>query len=184
MLAAWCMSARRWLEGCAGFRSSRRAFRRWGPPWWGVNEFKTTDNHRVERRCCLIYGRSHYKYTVLNGFTAVRFLLLIMSGSMCARIFRELTRDAPFTCSTSSKRWSLTTGLYFVRMYSIGLYRGVSFHIGTGNHTHRWYKPPRYGPHYSEVMCKIVRQLDKNGVVKEDNRLWVSLVVIAKKSHQ
>ena len=146
--------------------------------------YLTLDNHKVERGCRLIYGRSHYKYTGLNGFTGVRFLLLIMSGSMCARIFRELTRDAPFTCSTSSKRWSLTTGLYFVRMYSIGLYRGFSFHIGTGNHTHRWYKPPRYGPHYSKVMCKIVRQLDKNGVVKEDNRLWVSLVVIAKKSHQ
>ena len=28
-----------------------------------LTNYTTTDNHKIERRCCLIYGRSHYKYT-------------------------------------------------------------------------------------------------------------------------
>ena len=30
---------------------------------WAESVGTLSENHKVEKRCCLIYGRSHYKYT-------------------------------------------------------------------------------------------------------------------------
>ena len=61
--------------------------------------------------------------------------------------------------------------------------RGFSFHIDTGNHPHICCKPPRYGPHESEVMRNMVERLDKNGVVEEGDGPWGALVVLSAKPH-
>ena len=50
--------------------------------------------------------------------------------------------------------------------------QGFSFHIDTGSHSPICYKPPRYGPHESEVMRKLVEMLDENGMVEENDRPW------------
>ena len=62
--------------------------------------------------------------------------------------------------------------------------RGFSFHIDTGSHSPICYKPPRYGPHESEVMQNMVERLDENGAVEEDGGPWGSLVVLSEKTHQ
>ena len=59
-----------------------------------------------------------------------------------------------------------------------------SFHFDTGNHPHICFKPPRYGPHESDVMWKLVDRLDENGVVEEDDVSWGSLVVLTEKPRQ
>ena len=37
---------------------------------------------------------------------------------------------------------------------------GFSFHIDTGSHSPIFCKPPRYGPHESEVIQNLVERLD------------------------
>ena len=48
----------------------------------------------------------------------------------------------------------------------------------------RLLKPPRYGLYETKVIQKIVRHLDQNGVVKENDGPWAALVVISIKQHQ
>ena len=62
--------------------------------------------------------------------------------------------------------------------------RGFSFQIDTGSHSPILCKLPRYGPHKSDVMQKMVERLDENFVVEEDNVPEGALVVLAVKSHQ
>ena len=62
--------------------------------------------------------------------------------------------------------------------------RGFSFQIDTGDHPPICCKQPRYGPHESEVMRKLVAKLDENGVVEDDEGPWGALVVLAAKPHQ
>ena len=59
-----------------------------------------------------------------------------------------------------------------------------SFHIDTGNHPPIYCKPPRYGPHESEVMQKLAESLDKNYAAEEDEGPRGELVVLAAKTHQ
>ena len=61
---------------------------------------------------------------------------------------------------------------------------GFSFQIDTINHSPTRQKPSRYDPHESEVMRKLVEIMYENGVVEEDNRPWVSLVVLSKKPYK
>ena len=63
-------------------------------------------------------------------------------------------------------------------------FRGFSFQIDTGNHTPICCKPPRYGPRESNCMQNLLKRMDENGVVEEDNGPWGSLVVLAAKTHK
>ena len=62
--------------------------------------------------------------------------------------------------------------------------REFSFQIDTGRNLSIYCKPPRYGPHESEVMQNQVERLDENGVVEEDYGPWGALVVPYEKPHQ
>ena len=62
--------------------------------------------------------------------------------------------------------------------------QGFSFHIDTVNYPSIFCKPPRYGPHESKVLKNMVESLDENVVVEEDNRTWISLLVLAKNPHK
>ena len=62
--------------------------------------------------------------------------------------------------------------------------RGFSFQIDTGDHPPICCKQPRYGPHESEIMRKLVAKLDENGVVEDDEGPLGALVVLAAKPHQ
>ena len=59
-----------------------------------------------------------------------------------------------------------------------------SFQIDTGSHSPICCKPPRYGPHESEVMQNLVEIMDENSVVEEDDGPWGVFLVIATKPHQ
>ena len=61
---------------------------------------------------------------------------------------------------------------------------GFSFQIYTGNHPLICCKSPMYGPCESDVMLKLVKNLDENGVVEEDDRPCSAFVVLAAKLHQ
>jgi len=45
-------------------------------------------------------------------------------------------------------------------------------------------KPPRYGPHESIVMEKLVKHLDDNGLTEPDDGPWGALIVLAAKPNQ
>ena len=62
--------------------------------------------------------------------------------------------------------------------------RGFSFQIYTGNHPPICCKPPRYIPHESDFMIKLVERLGGNIVVEEDDWPWRALVVLDTELYQ
>jgi hypothetical protein len=55
--------------------------------------------------------------------------------------------------------------------------RGFSCRIDTGDISPVCCKPPRYGPHESVIMNKLVSQLQKNGLIEDDDGPWGALIV-------
>ena len=45
-------------------------------------------------------------------------------------------------------------------------------------------KVPRYGPHKSRIITKLVEGLKKNGVIEDEDGPWGSQVVLAAKPNQ
>lgn len=62
--------------------------------------------------------------------------------------------------------------------------RGFTFHIDTGPTKPIDCKPPRYGPHESQVIKKLVDALQKKGIIEDDDGPYGSLVVLAGKPNQ
>lgn len=62
--------------------------------------------------------------------------------------------------------------------------RGFTFHIDTGPTKPIDCKPPRYGPHESLVIKKLVDALQKKGIIEDDDGPYGSLVVLAGKPNQ
>jgi hypothetical protein len=62
--------------------------------------------------------------------------------------------------------------------------RGYTCRIDTGDITPVCCKPPRYGPHESVIMQKLIDQLQKNGLIQDDDGPWGALIVLAAKHGQ
>ena len=62
--------------------------------------------------------------------------------------------------------------------------RGFTFQIDTGNSPPVCCHTPRYGPHESKVMRKLVENLDDNGWIEDDDGPWGAIIVLAAKTHQ
>jgi Reverse transcriptase (RNA-dependent DNA polymerase) len=62
--------------------------------------------------------------------------------------------------------------------------RGYSCRIDTGDISPICCKPPRYGPHESVIMNKLVQQLQHNGLIEDDDGPWGALIVLAAKHGQ
>ena len=45
-------------------------------------------------------------------------------------------------------------------------------------------KQPRYGPHETKVIDKLIKQLEHNGFLVDDEGPWGSMIVLAGKPHQ
>mmetsp|Transcript_357 Transcript_357/g.524 ORF Transcript_357/g.524 Transcript_357/m.524 type:complete len:620 (-) Transcript_357:114-1973(-) len=61
---------------------------------------------------------------------------------------------------------------------------GYEFNIDTGTIQPVCCKQPRYGPHESRVMTKLVTQLESKGLVEDDFGPWGAQVVLAAKPNQ
>jgi hypothetical protein len=61
---------------------------------------------------------------------------------------------------------------------------GYEFQVDTGNHALTCAKTPRYGPHESSVMNKLLTALDKKGVIKPDYGPYGAIIVLAAKPNQ
>ena len=57
--------------------------------------------------------------------------------------------------------------------------RGYVFHIDVGAHKPVCCKPPRYGPHESVVMNKLLEELESKGVIEDDYGPWGAMIVLA-----
>jgi RNase H-like domain found in reverse transcriptase/Integrase zinc binding domain/Reverse transcriptase (RNA-dependent DNA polymerase) len=62
--------------------------------------------------------------------------------------------------------------------------RGYTCRIDTGAVSPVCCKPPRYGPHESIIMNKLVHQLQQNGLIEDDDGPWGALIVLAAKHGQ
>jgi hypothetical protein len=62
--------------------------------------------------------------------------------------------------------------------------RGFSCRIDTGDISPVCCKPPRYGPHESVIMNKLVAQLQHNGLIEDDDGPWGAVIVLAAKHGQ
>ncbi len=62
--------------------------------------------------------------------------------------------------------------------------RGFSCRVDTGTIEPVCCKPPRYGPHETEVMTKLCQQLQDNGLIEDDDGPWGALIVLAAKANQ
>ena len=62
--------------------------------------------------------------------------------------------------------------------------RGYVFSIDTGAHKPTCCKPPRYGPHESEVMRKLLDGLEAQGVIEDDFGPYGAMIVLAAKPNQ
>mmetsp|Transcript_13167 Transcript_13167/g.31418 ORF Transcript_13167/g.31418 Transcript_13167/m.31418 type:complete len:1848 (-) Transcript_13167:281-5824(-) len=61
---------------------------------------------------------------------------------------------------------------------------GYEFSIDTGEAKPTCCRQPRYGPHESRVMNKLVNELEKKGLIEDDQGPWGSQVVLASKPNQ
>ena len=73
--------------------------------------------------------------------------------------------------------------MFFEYGFSQPIWR-FSFQIDTGNHSLIYCKPPRYDTHEYEFIQKLVKSMDENGVVREYNVPWISMVFLSAKPHQ
>ena len=62
--------------------------------------------------------------------------------------------------------------------------RGFEFQVDTGDSKPVCCKPPRYGKHESAVMRRLVKKLEENGIIEDDDGPWGALAVLAAKPHQ
>ena len=62
--------------------------------------------------------------------------------------------------------------------------RGYLFHIDTGAHKPVCCKPPRYGPHESVVMKKLLAALENQGVIEDNTGPYGAMIVLAAKPNQ
>ena len=62
--------------------------------------------------------------------------------------------------------------------------RGYQCRIDTGDVTPICCKTPRYGPHEARIINKLVKQLEDNGLIEDDDGPWGALVVLAAKANQ
>lgn len=62
--------------------------------------------------------------------------------------------------------------------------RGYSCRIDTGDIVPVCCKPPRYGPHESVIMNKLVSQLQHNGLVEDGDGPWGAVIILAAKHGQ
>ena len=62
--------------------------------------------------------------------------------------------------------------------------RGFQCRIDTGNITPISCKKPRYGPHESLVMNKLIEELETKGLIEDDDGPWGALIVLAAKAGQ
>jgi hypothetical protein len=62
--------------------------------------------------------------------------------------------------------------------------RRYLFNIDTGNHPPVCCKPPRYGPHESKVMNKLLDTLESKGVIEDDYGPYGAMIVLASKPNQ
>jgi hypothetical protein len=60
----------------------------------------------------------------------------------------------------------------------------LNFNIDTGPAVPICCKPPRYGPHEQRVIGELVKQLEKKGIIKDDDGPWGSQIVLASKPNQ
>ena len=45
-------------------------------------------------------------------------------------------------------------------------------------------KVPRYGPHEARIINNLIKQLEDNGLIEDDDGPWGALVVLAAKANQ
>ena len=63
--------------------------------------------------------------------------------------------------------------------------RGFEFHIDTGSSKPVSCKPPRYGPHESHAINRLVEVLEQKGLIEDDfESPWGSMCVLAQKPNQ
>ena len=62
--------------------------------------------------------------------------------------------------------------------------RGYQFSVDTGAHKPVCCKPPRCGPHESEVMNKLLVDLEGAGVIEDDDGPYGAMIVLAAKPNQ
>jgi hypothetical protein len=62
--------------------------------------------------------------------------------------------------------------------------RGYIFNIDTGAHKPVCCQPPRYGPHESVVMRKLLDALEVQGVIEDDTGPYGAMIVLAAKPNQ
>ena len=62
--------------------------------------------------------------------------------------------------------------------------RGYLFNIDVGNHKPVCCKPPRYGPHESVVMNKLLAVLEDQGVIEDDEGPYGAMIMLAAKPNQ
>ena len=61
---------------------------------------------------------------------------------------------------------------------------GFSFQINTGDAKLVCCKHHRYGPHESKVIEELADQLQRNGLIEDDDGPWGAIIVLAAKLHQ
>ena len=83
-----------------------------------------------------------------------------------------------------SNMWSLTNGVCFVEIDSLGLYGDFLYQIDTINHPPIFWGKNRYPPHEYEVMQKLMVWMGKNVVVEEYDGPCGAQVVLAAKTPQ
>jgi len=62
--------------------------------------------------------------------------------------------------------------------------RGFSFQIDMGDSPPVCCKTPRYGPHKALTINKLIKQLEAQGLIEDDEGPWGALIVLAAKPHQ
>ena len=62
--------------------------------------------------------------------------------------------------------------------------RGFEFQVDTGTSKPVCCKVPRYGKNEAKVMRELIKKLDDNGIIEDDQSPWGALVVLASKPHQ
>ena len=62
--------------------------------------------------------------------------------------------------------------------------RGYLFRIDVGNHKPICCKPPRYGPHETVVMNKLLAELERQGVIEDNTGPYGAMIVLAAKPNQ
>ena len=73
---------------------------------------------------------------------------------------------------------------YFLKTGAKRTISGYEFGIGTGGSKHFSCRKPSYGPNESKIIMEQVAQLRSNEWIERCEGPWVSMIVLAQKSHQ